>query len=178
MGLDATDDGPMMSADPLLAPHTLRLEAAYRDIAATAMRGLPFVHPSLSVRALGFARVPAEPGVALGVLVTPWCMNLLRLPLDEAATQAVLPVGVKAERDGGSHRFEFIGAQVPGYGAFEMASLFSPMAEFVDQAAAEATAREVLALLRPVAKATERAAVTVPSRRGFLLGRAATGSRR
>ncbi|WP_088278957.1 [NiFe]-hydrogenase assembly chaperone HybE [Ideonella sp. A 288] len=171
----------MTSSVPPLAQHVQRLEAVYRDIAATSMRGLPVLHPGLSVLAIGFEPVPTEPGVALGVLVTPWFMNLLRLPLDEAATQAVLPVGVKAERDGGTHRFEFIGAQVPAFGAFEMASLFSPMAEFADQAAAVATAREVLALLRPVdavAAPAPTAAAPVPSRRGFLFGRAAAGDRR
>ena len=57
-----------------------RLEAVFRDIAATRMVGVPLLHPGLQVQAVGFAPEP-EGSSALGVLVTPWFMNLLRLPL-------------------------------------------------------------------------------------------------
>jgi [NiFe] hydrogenase assembly HybE family chaperone len=112
------------------------------------------------VQALGFE---AHDSAACGILITPWFMNLVRLPLDD--TVEMLPPLQKAERDIGPRRFEFIGANEPGIGAFEASSLFSPMFEFEDQAAAAATAREVLALLRP--------SPAVPSRRGFLFGRQA-----
>jgi [NiFe] hydrogenase assembly HybE family chaperone len=136
------------------------LEAVFRQIAATRVAGLPLLNTRLQVQALGFEEYG---DVACGVLVTPWFMNLVRLPLDDAAE--VLSPLQKAERDVGTRRFEFIGAHEPGFGAFEASSLFSPMFEFEDQKAAVATAREVLGLLRP--------APAVPSRRGFLFGRPA-----
>jgi [NiFe] hydrogenase assembly HybE family chaperone len=141
-----------------------QLEAVYRDIAATRMAGLPLVHATLRVQAKGFK---AEGDVATGVLVTPWCMNLLRLPLRVEATTEMLAPGHRAARDLGEHTFEFTGAELPALGRFEQCSLFSPMFAFADQAAAVATAQEVLRLLRP----SRPARVEVPARRRFLFGR-------
>jgi len=143
-----------------MGPRIAALESVFRQIAITRMAGVPLLNPRLQVQAVGFA---AHDGVACGMLVTPWFMNLLRLPLDDSV--AMLPPLQKAERDIGPRCFEFIGAHEPGLGAFESSSLFSPMFEFEDQAAAVATAREVLGLLRPPP--------AVPSRRGFLFGRPA-----
>lgn len=148
---------------PALADRIAALERSFAHIAATRMAGLPLVHPRLAVAAVGFR--PHDDDVALGVLVTPWCMNLVRLPLHDGV--AMLAVGETGPRDVGARRFDFIGAHEHGVGAFEAASLFSPMAEFVDQAAALATAQEVLKELRgPLPPG-----VAQPARRGFLFGR-------
>jgi hypothetical protein len=50
------------------------------------------------------------------------------------------------------------------------------MFEFADHAAALATATEILRQLRPSAAPAKSAAPMVPSRRGFLFGRASAGS--
>lgn len=149
-----------------LATQVARLEDAFRTIAATRMRGLPLLHDGLQVQALGFRPLPGDEAAALGVLVTPWFMNLVRLPLDEAAEAAVPAVGIKREHRLGELGFEFIGAHEPTLGRFEMCSMFSPVFEFANQAGALATAREVLALIRPAPAAPEQ-----PARRGFLFGR-------
>lgn len=151
-----------------------RLQAVFEGIAATRMADVPICRPGLRVVAIGFERLPDEPGVALGVLATPWFMNLVRLPLDPTHPGA-LPERASATRAVGAHRLEFIGAFEPELGAFECCSLFSPMAEFADQQAVEATAREVLALLRAPRPAARAPAVA--SRRGFLFGRAAPEDR-
>ncbi len=52
-----------------------RLVAAF-EAAAVRMRGLPIVNPALAVEAVGFA--PWE-GHWLGVMVTPWFINLTLL---------------------------------------------------------------------------------------------------
>jgi len=145
-----------------LAARTALLETAFRDIACQRMAGVPVLHARLHVQAVGFE---AAEGVAVGVLVTPWFMNLLRLPLGDDA--AMLPVGAKADREVGLRRFEFIGAHEPVLGAFEACPLFSPMFDFADQAAAVATAQAVLQQLRPE---------PVPPLRGFLFGRSASGA--
>lgn len=129
------------------------LEALFRHIAATRMAGLPVLRPGFAVRALGFE--PAAGG-ALGLLLTPWFMNLVWLPDDGAAASTVGEIRVRRI---GEHRFAFIGALEPGFGHYEACSLFSPMDGFADAAAAEATAREVLAELRRPAVRSDRRAL-------------------
>ena len=136
------------------------LEATFRRIATTRMRGVPVLHAGLSVQAVGFVREPVAVGsksasvalpMLMGVLVTPWFMNVLRLPVTpvaDAAAAGLLPVGATAVRRYGAHPLDFLGAHEPSIGAFEQASLFSPMFGCADQPAAVATAREVLRLLR------------------------------
>jgi len=154
-----------LNAVASLPQRVAALEEAFRAIARTRMQGVPVLNPALAVQALGF-EPDADGGHATGVLLTPWFMNLLRLPLI-LQTQA-LPVGVAAARDLGPHRLDFLGAYEPGIGPFEACSLFSPMFEFADQATAVATAREVLAALRAAPASRPPAA---PARRGFLFGR-------
>jgi [NiFe] hydrogenase assembly HybE family chaperone len=153
-----------------------QLESAFADIGRTRMAGLPMLHPKLNVQALGFQVLDDAP-LAWGILVTPWFMNLLRLPLDPGAP--VLPVGEVAERDLGPQRMQFIGAHeaaIGGCGRYELCSLFSPMNEFIDHEAAVATAHAVLLLLRPVPSPPGQPPVEVPARRGFLFGRSALRS--
>lgn len=151
------------------------LEQVFAHIAATRMRDVPVQNHALRVQAVGFAPQADPDGGEwlLGVLVTPWFMNLVCLPMDLArAGETVLGVGQKASRQIGSERFEFIGAHEDGLGAFACCSLFSPMFEFADHAAAVATACEVLNLLRtPTPTPPVVPAVEAPSRRGFLFGR-------
>jgi [NiFe] hydrogenase assembly HybE family chaperone len=149
-----------VNAEPLTA-RVAGLEACFREVARTRMAGVPVLHPGLRVQAVGFV---AEAGVASGILVTPWFMNLLRLPLDG---QPMLAPGAKGPRELGTRRFEFIGGHEAALGAYEAASLFSPMFEFADHAAALATAQAVLEQLRPQ---------QVAARRGFLFGRSALGA--
>jgi len=143
------------------------LATLFRRIDATRMAGLPLRHGGLQVAAIGFE--PQDDGAA-GVLLTPWFMNLLWFPL---APVAVLGVGCSGRRRIGAQAFDFIGAHEAPFGAFEACSLFSPMFEFADQAAAVATARAVLAALRPSRPSAPGAPPLQAARRGFLFGRGA-----
>ncbi|MCA0241968.1 MAG: [NiFe]-hydrogenase assembly chaperone HybE [Proteobacteria bacterium] len=148
-----------------LAARVQALEAAFGRIQATRMAGLPLLHPGLRVQAVGFAA--DGDGLAQGVLVTPWFMNLVRLPLDgddDDAAGALPEPGQALDLPVGGWRMRFLGQHEPGLGRFAAASLVSPMSEFADQAAALATARAVLETLRPR-----------PARRGFLFGAARAG---
>lgn len=197
-------DGQIERLDAaLLTARVHALEQRYREIAATRMAGVALCHPQLEVAAVDFAP-DADGAGALGALVTPWFMNLVWLPLPlpvpkarphdpSAPPPAALRVGETRRRAVGPEIFEFIGAQEDGLGNFEACSLFSPMFEFADQAAAVETARQVLQLLRePPAtadattgthrgQATPAAAPTwslpskpaAPPRRAFLFGRSA-----
>ncbi|PWR22873.1 [NiFe]-hydrogenase assembly chaperone HybE [Zavarzinia aquatilis] len=121
-----------------LAP---RIEETFRAIAAKDMAGVPVVNDKLGVKAVGFREWQ---GQALGVLVTPWFMNLVLLPLDSAAEAPV--VGTKRLVEFPSGRYEFVQGFDARLGPWEGCSLFSPMFEFpsmvdaVDVAAAVMTA--------------------------------------
>ena len=160
------------------------LTAHFERVQRERMAGIPMLNPALSVAAVGFEWAATEPGtlaMAEGVLITPWFMNLIRLPAD------VLPhqnrVGRKSVRDFGGERFDFIGAHDPAVGYHETCALFSPMQGFDSQARALETAREVLALTRAQPEAPKpepepesaAARASMPSRRAFFTpGRSAT----
>ncbi len=104
------------------------------------MAGLDFVNPALSVEAVAFA--PWQ-GHWLGVLITPWFMNLILAPRDIAAWPMIKP------GDKQCHRFpagayDFIAAHDGVAGDYQMCSLFSPLLHFDDQE----TARLVAGLAR------------------------------
>lgn len=150
----------------------------FRDIERGRMAGVPVLNPALRVEAVGF-ELEFEPPMAastgrgdvraVGILVTPWFMNLVAFALERRDDLA--GIGVSQARPVGSENFDFIGAHEPVFGSYAACSLFSPMFEFADHAAAAATAQAVLATLRtPIAKAEQTPS---PARRSFLLGRAA-----
>jgi [NiFe] hydrogenase assembly HybE family chaperone len=150
-----------------------RLVAAFRAIHATRMRGLPFVNERLAVEAVGFRRWH---GRWLGVLITPWFMNLVLLPdaADGAHWQSLRP-GASAAYEFPAGVFEFIGGSESAVGEFQSCSLFSPVLEFADQATARATAEAALAALFDAGHRSEGSgstrAPTDASKRDFLRGR-------
>jgi [NiFe] hydrogenase assembly HybE family chaperone len=113
-----------------------RLTAAFRA-AAPRMQGLDFVNPNLDVEAVGFA--PWQ-GCWLGVMVTPWCMNLMLLPRDAASWQP-LPAGAKRRYSFPAGAYEFVGAHDATLGEYQTCSLISPLLHFDDHAAARLVAR-------------------------------------
>lgn len=184
-----------------LRSRTEALVALFACVAQTRMAGVPILNPALRVEAFGFElceaiAAPASPETrphteaqaleapgAVGVLITPWFMNLVWFPL-ERSNQAD-GVGHSRLRRVGAECFDFIGGYEPGFGCYDACSLFSPMFEFADPAAAHATALAVLdALRQPVVTAPvvapARTATQPPrqgkppelaARRAFLLGR-------
>ena len=156
---------PTATACAPLAARVRALESLFEQIAATRMQGVPVLHEGLRVAAVGFETLPGGEA-ALGVLVTPWFMNLVWLPLANHAE--ALAVGATRTRAVGSECFDFLGAYEEGFGPYEGCSLFSPMFQFEDQAAALATAEQVLVHLR---RPPEPAPEPMPARRAWLLGR-------
>lgn len=158
---------PCVSLDQRMAA----LTAVFGTIAATRMQGLPLLHPDLSVEAVDFQICTDIDGeqAACGILITPWFMNLIWLPLQG---QKVAALGQVREHRLAGLCFEFIGAEEIVFGQYEMCSLFSPMFEFVDQQAARATAQAILEQLR-VDQTGVSCSVSPasPERRAFLFGR-------
>ncbi len=129
------------------------------------MQGLAFVNPAVGIEAVGFA--PWK-HYWLGVMLTPWSMNLLLAPRDTGAWRP-LAVGEKRRYAFPAGSFDFISAHAEAIGDYLICSLFSPLLEFADHETARQTAllaRE--ALFDPAnAEAPEpRAANPTPSAPG------------
>ncbi|MBH2009912.1 MAG: [NiFe]-hydrogenase assembly chaperone HybE [Xanthomonadaceae bacterium] len=165
----------MRSTDsPVLSLRVKALAALYQHIASTRMQGIPLLNPAVQVEAVGFELVKPEGNepetTGIGVLITPWFMNLVWLPLRRL--DLAKQVGSKVPRYVGRECFEFIAAHEDGFGSYEACSLFSPVFEFENHQAAVATAQAVLNMLRqPASTAAQAALPQAPARRAFLFGR-------
>ena len=126
-------------ADALLPDPSPRLTAAYRTI-AQRMEGLNFVNPAIEVEAVGFAPWESH---WLGVMVTPWFINLMMLPRD-AAGWTSLPQGKTLRYRFPAGDYDFISSRNETVGEYQMCSLISPLLEIADHA----TARQVAELAR------------------------------
>jgi [NiFe] hydrogenase assembly HybE family chaperone len=180
------------------------LVSHFERVQRERMHDVPILNLALRVEAVNFvfpAAARASDVVGEGVLITPWFMSLMRLPLyKQAHGQQLSRTFV---RGFGVEEFDFIGAYDHALGYHETCALFSPMFEFTDHAHARETAEAALAEIRsastgrsalpdlkpgesmaepaPVAppiaqpKKVQPAPVAMPSRRFFLIGRAARG---
>ena len=113
----------------------------------------------------------------LGVLVTPWFMNLMLFPRVVASWHSI------AERDSRDYVFPagvftFLGSRDAVLGDWQACSLFSPMFDFADRAGARATAAASLDALfdsgqrsageiTPAAAATSATPQRAPTKREF-----------
>jgi len=122
-------------ADALMGARVLALENAFRQ-RDSRMRELPVYNGLLRVEAVG-GRLDGDRVVC--VLISPWFMNVMVLPLDPGRAPA-LAEGSKRTLRFPSGDYEAIAGRIDGVGRFESISLFSPVFEFADQAVARATA--------------------------------------
>ena len=116
---------------------------AFYESVARKMAGLPVYNNKLAVDATEFLSWEDN---WLGIIVTPWCMNIVLLP-GEASHHNVQQVGAKFRQKLPSGQYEFIRAYAGECGDFATCSVFSPMFEFSSQSIAMETAQEVLAAL-------------------------------
>jgi [NiFe] hydrogenase assembly HybE family chaperone len=141
-----------------------RLEIAFERIARTRMADMPFVNPALQVEAVGFR---AWQGQWLGVLVTPWSINVLLLP--RSADWPRLATGAERFVELPAGRFRFVAGFDPALGEYHACSLFSPALEFSDHAAARTAAEAALAaILDPATALAGQSRSRKFSRRDFL----------
>ena len=138
------------------------LVARYQAIYEERMRDLPIVNPKLAVEAVGFDQWEEKD---LGILITPWFMNLVVLPDSDRLVD--LPQGDRVECRFPSGPCELTVYQDEELGTYLAAVLFRTVADFPDQDVARAVAEEALAqiLAEPPAKETGNV-----SRRGLLTG--------
>ncbi len=153
------------------------LAATFTRIAATRMAGLPVVNPALAV---AVPAMEAWQGEWVGVLVTPWAVNLAILPGPGGRFRPI-EVGGAQWWELPSGRYEFLGNHEDGLGHYQSCSLLSPAFELSTQADAEdfaLTAFDALLAAPPPASASAEgarlgggSAISQPvSRRDFLRG--------
>jgi [NiFe] hydrogenase assembly HybE family chaperone len=104
------------------------------------MRGLAIVNAALRVEAIAFAPWKTY---WLGVMLTPWSMNLVLTPREPAAWRSLAP-GEKRRYVFPAGSYDFISAHDAAAGEYLACSLFSPVLEFADHD----TARQTAALAR------------------------------
>lgn len=171
-------EGPTVRADDFgfLEDPGPTLERVFGNIHQHRMRDVPLCNHALRVEAVGFRRT--DDGW-LGVLVTPWSMNVLLLPARGAHWTHML-LGAKRWQSLPSGTYEVFGSTEEGVGEYHYFSLFSPMAGFASQDEARSTAAAALGLLvdphtvekiDALAAKESRDATNDRSRRHFLLGR-------
>jgi len=171
-------------ADADAAAMAVRVQSAFERVQRERMTGLPFVNEALRVELVGLHRWR---GLWLGVLITPWFMNLMLLPGDgKGGDDDRPPARWPAVQRGDYAHFafpagvlSFLAGHEGEAGDYLACSLFSPMFGFADHEAARQTAEACLtALFEPPAPAApadapqdEVAAPASLSKRDFLRGR-------
>lgn len=116
------------------------LVAAYCEIDQRRGRDMPFYNERLGVEAVGFQ---VWDGDVIGVLITPWFMNLMLLP-GEATDCAPCSDGDVRELQLPSGKYRFVAGLLEGPGVCFSAALFTTVEVFPDQATARAVAAEVM----------------------------------
>lgn len=122
-----------------MAATTGDLEQHYRAILADRMRDLPFVNPRLDVEAVGFRDFD---GHRLGVLLTPWFMNLVLLPGSDEWDDRAQGSTCRWAFPEGSYDFNI--CRDDELGVYMTAVLFRSVADFPDQETARAIALEIM----------------------------------
>jgi [NiFe] hydrogenase assembly HybE family chaperone len=140
------------------------LEAHFLDVHERSMKDVPICNENLAVASTGFR--PWRDW-AIGIVVTPWFMNIVAAPFAGAPPVAVAP-GETQSLGLPAGMVEFLAADLDGFDRLLLCSLFSPMQDFVDQDAAIATARAALdVLLEPPPPPPEKPAETLDRRSFF-----------
>ena len=109
----------------------------FRTINEQRMQGLPFINAKLRVEAVGFR---AWKDLELGVLITPWFMNLILLPSSDAEIEQ----GHKIDARFPSGNIELTAARDEEIGLYFSAALFSSVMQFPNQETAVDIAAEIM----------------------------------
>ncbi len=99
------------------------LQAVFEKIATTRMAGLPILNPAIHVEVVGFREWD---GHWVGVLVTPWTINLVLMPGKDAMLEPLLQGENKVWRFP-SGDYQFMGLNEPELGTCHICPLISPL---------------------------------------------------
>lgn len=167
---------PIRPAVPLDADPTAFLESHYQHVWETRMQDLPFVNPVLAVKAVSFQR---HEGDWLGVMITPWFLNLFLLS-GGGQLWGDIPAGERRYLNLPCGTLQFIADDDPDLGPYQYCPLIAPVSAIPDMATALKAAQDAMAAVcvppaPPAAQATVSAAAEpppvategAPSRRAF-----------
>ncbi len=147
-------------------PRVLALLARFREIDA-GMRDLPLYNAEIAIDPYGF-RLFGD-GELIGILITPWFMNLILLPIEPVPLDMrqvgrmeniELPAGRRTFAIGGEREI----------GLYKAHSLHSPVLNFTLPGQARAEARRMFEMLMKPAEEHEKPAGGL-DRRALFLGR-------
>ena len=153
-------------------PHVLALIEQFRRVDA-GMRDLPIYNGKVAIEAIGFRAF--DDVALLGVVLTPWFMNLIMLPIEPVPmNMAEIGKTVPVELPAGQRTFVVGGDETVGL--YKAHSLHSPVLNFTLPGQARAEAQRMLALLMTPATEEDAAATGGPAasgvdRRALLFGR-------
>jgi [NiFe] hydrogenase assembly HybE family chaperone len=119
------------------------LESVFRCIEQERMQDMPMCNPNLQVQAVGFQ---SWGEYYLGVMITPWFMNLMLLPQSDKTLSDMQQTqeGSKQTHVFPSGYYEFVNGREEGLGCYQVCSLFSPLLEFEQQSIVVEVAQSVL----------------------------------
>lgn len=145
--------------------------ARFRAVDAE-MRDLPIYNDKVDIEAIGFR--PFGDAALLGVVLTPWFMNLIVLPIEPVPmNMAEIGRTVSIELAAGKRNFVVGGDE--DIGLYQAFSLHSPLLTFTLPGQARAEAQRMLGLLTTPPEEAAQAASTSRSaavdRRALLFGR-------
>lgn len=152
-----------------------RLVAHYQQVWQEAMHDMPFVNPALQVESLGFVR---HEGDWLGVVVTPWFLNLFLL-FGGGRLWHDISAGERRYVDLPCGRMQFMADDDPALGPTQYCPLVAPVSTLADAAVARQVALDAMqAVMTPAPQpapdpageppAPSAPTVVSPARRGFM----------
>ncbi|MDQ7074175.1 MAG: [NiFe]-hydrogenase assembly chaperone HybE [Gammaproteobacteria bacterium] len=130
--------------DTLLSALSDELVHHFCHIEQTRMQGVPILNPALQVEAVGFHRRTSG---YLGILITPWFMNLVLLPCEGDQWQELV-IGSTQNQVFASGRYQFLLNEAEEIGRYQSCSLLSPVLELDSQETARAVAVAALEALQ------------------------------
>ena len=119
------------------------IEALFRRIETERMQDVPMPNAALRVEAVGFSHWSEH---WLGMLITPWSINVMLLPGERSAWQGVAD-GARVFYRFACGDFAFVGGHEPEVGEYHSCALYTRMGELSDQNMARDVAQTALGVL-------------------------------
>ncbi len=119
------------------------LETVFTRIHREQMQDIPILNPAIRIQAVGFQLIN---GRVVGIIITPWLMNVVMLPRDDE-DWSQFELGKKQAHKFPSKIYKFMVNDIDGIGVCQTHSLHSPMRAFASHEQALAAANKFLAEL-------------------------------